>query len=174
MSVPAQKFREAVFQLLYSYDVGRGDEDDMVDLIMHELAITKKVTKEALSRVEKILKKLSEIDAMIGKTSQSYTFERIQSVERNVLRLGLYELLFDDEIPPKVALAEAMRMTRKFGTKESASFVNAILDALYKQSLGEPVDIKQVSLSAAELSKSEQIALEAALNPPQKPELDDE
>jgi len=174
MSVPAQKFREAVFQLLYSYDIGRGNEEDMVDLIMHELTITKKTTKEALSRVQMILKKLSEIDAMIGKTSQSYTFERIQSVERNILRLGLYELLFDDVVPPKVALAEAMRLTRKFGTKESASFVNAILDALYKQSLGEPVDTKQVSHSAAELSKSEQIALEAALNPPQNPESDED
>lgn len=174
MSVPAQKFREAVFQMLYSYDLGRGDENDMIDLIMHELAITKKVAKEALARAQLMRRKLSEIDAMIGKTSQSYTFERIQSVERNVLRLGLYELLFDDTIPPKVALAEAMRLTRKFGTKESAAFVNAILDTIYKQSLGEVVDGKHVSFSATELTKSEQIALEAALNPPQKNELDDE
>lgn len=173
MSVPAQKFREAVFQMLYSYDIGRGTDEDMIELIMHELAITKKVAKEALSRAQMIRKKLSEIDTMIGKTSQSYTFERIQSVERNVLRLGLYELFFDDTIPPKVALAEAMRLTFKFGTKESTKFVNAILDALYKQSLGESFDTKHISLSAEELSKSEQIALEAALNPPQKNESDE-
>lgn len=167
MSVPAQKFREAVFQMLYSLDIGRGNDDDIIDLIMHELEITKKATKEALSRAQMIRKKLPEIDAMISKTSQSYTFERIQSVERNVLRLGLYELFFDDAIPPKVSLAEALRLTRKFGTKESASFVNAILDTLYKQSLGEPVDTALVSFSAAELSKSEQISLKAAITPPQ-------
>lgn len=174
MSVPAQKFREAVFQLLYSYDIGRGDESDMIDLIMNELAITKKTTKEALARAQSIRKKLSEIDEMIGNTSQSYTFERIQSVERNVLRLGLYELFFDEAIPPKVALAEALRLTRKFGTKESASFVNAILDALYKQSLGETVDTKSVASSADELTKSEEIALEAALNPPKNNESDED
>lgn len=165
MSVPAQKFREAVFQMLYSLDIGRSNHDDIIELIMHELKIPKKAAKEALSRAQMILKKLSEIDAMISKTSQSYTFERIQSVERNVLRLGLYELFFDEAIPSKVALAEALRLTRKFGTKESASFVNAILDTLYKQSLGEPVDATLVPLSAKELSQSEQIS--AGLTPPQ-------
>lgn len=166
MSVPAQKFREAVFQMLYSYDIGHTDDDDLIELIMEELAITKKVARNALERKEFILQKLTEIDKMIGKTSQSYSFERIQSVERNVLRLGLFELFFDDTIPPKVALAEAMRLTRKFGTKESASFVNAIMDTLYKESLGEKVDKSQLRRSADDLTKSEQLAQQASLNPP--------
>lgn len=168
MSLPAQKFREAVFQMLYSFDIGHGGEDDMIDLIMQELAITKKTAKEAFLRTQKIREKLPEIDAMISKTSISYTFERIQSVERNILRLGLYELFFDNIIPSKVALAEALRLARKFGTRESASFVNAILDALYKQSTGQAVDNTQISLSAGNLSKSEEIASEAAIKPPQQ------
>lgn len=168
MSIPVQKFREAVFQMLYSSDIARSDDEDIIELIMKELEITKKVARDALARVRLIRTKLPEIDAMIGNTSQSYTFERIQSVERNVLRLGVFELFFDDVIPPKVALAEAMRLTRKFGTKESASFVNAILDTLYKGSLGDKIDTSHILRSADELAKSEKIAQEASLNPPEK------
>lgn len=168
MSIPAQKFREAVFQMLYSYDISHTDDEDLLELLMNELAITKKIAKEALGRMHLIRSKLPEIDKMIGKTSQSYSFERIQSVERNILRLGAFELFFDDAIPPKVALAEAMRLTRKFGTKESASFVNAILDALYKESLGEQVDNAHLHRLAADLTKSEQIAQEASIDPPKR------
>lgn len=166
MPVPVQKFREAVFQMLYSSDIGRPDDEDLIELLMNELSITKKVAQDALERVQSIRVKLPEIDTMIGKTSQSYSFERIQSVERNILRLGVFELFFDDTIPPKVALAEALRLTRKFGTKESATFVNAILDTLYKERLGEETDPSQLHQSAAELAESEQRAKEASLNPP--------
>ena len=65
-----------------------------------------------------------------------YDIDRIHSVERNVLRLGIYELFFDPEIPPKVAIAEAIRMSKKFGTPESVSYVNAIMDNIYKRKQG--------------------------------------
>jgi N utilization substance protein B len=165
-----QKFREAVFQLLYSYDLGEAQEEAMVRLIMEELAITKKIALQAQERASKVRAKLSEIDKLIAETSISYEFERIQSVERNVIRLGLYELLFDDEIPPKVAISEALRLARKFGTKEAAFFVNAILDVHYKKSLGEKPDNTLLERSAQELAESERITLEAALAPKKNPE----
>lgn len=174
MPVPMQKFREAVFQMLYSYDIGGSEEEDIIELLMKELAISKKVLLDAQERVLLIRTHLQKIDKMIANTSQSYAFDRIQSVERNILRLGIYELFYDNTIPAKVALAEAMRLTRKFGTREAASFVNAILDNVYKASLGEEVDAGQLTRSAEDLAKSEVIALEAALNPPQKTTEDDE
>lgn len=69
---------------------------------------------------------------MITEHSTSYEFERIPRIERNVLRLGVYEIMYDSDIPPKVAIAEAIRLTRKFATPESATFVNAILDSILK------------------------------------------
>lgn len=164
MSLPAQKFREIVFQMLYSYDMGRATDENMVDLLCSELAVTKKSVKEAQSRVHKILENLEEIDALITKTSHSYAFERIQSVERNILRMSVFELLFDASIPEKVAIVEAMRLARKFSTKESATFVNAILDMLYKSSQGQAVDHNKLVLSAEELALIEEISKEASLN----------
>jgi len=169
MAVPLQKFREVVFQMLYSYDISHATDENMLDLLTKELSVTRKTVRDAQERVHQIRQKLDQIDEMITKTSHAYAFERIQSVERNVLRLGIFELFFDETIPPKVAISEAMRLARKFGTKESAIFVNAILDALYKSSLGENIDEKQLKHSFEELDKSEQIAKEASQQP-QEPE----
>lgn len=163
MAVPQEKQREIVFQMLYGFDIGRANEDELINLLMKELAVTKKTMLEAQDRVRHIAAILPELDEMIKAASQSYQFDRIQTVERNILRLGLFEIFFDDQIPAKVAISEAIRLTRKFGTPESAGFVNAILDALYKVSQGKYVDVEQLGKTVEELASSEKIANEAAL-----------
>lgn len=141
MPLPPQKFREAVFQILYSQDFKSGEREEMVPFMMNELKTTRKAMVDAHARVDEVLAKLPEIDALIGAGSTEYTFERISRVERTILRLGLFEMLFDETIPEKVAIAEAIRLCRKFGTPESSQFVNAILDGVYKKNAApaEPV-----------------------------------
>lgn len=167
MALPPQKFREIVFQLLYSSDLGFSQEKDIVELIMGELSVTKKNVMTAQSRAAAIETHLAEIDETISKTATSYEFDRIQSVERNILRLGAYEILFDKDIPSVVAIAEAVRLAKKFGTPESASFVNAVLDVIYKTSLGEAADISLLEEKSETLKKSEQAALEIQNEPPE-------
>jgi transcription antitermination protein NusB len=166
MSLPLQKFREVIFQMLYSYDIGKPDDDEIVTLLMKELAVTKKAVKTAQERVKQIIAKQAEIDTMITKTSTSYEFSRIQTIERNILRLSIYELFFDDSIPPKVSIAEAIRLARKFGTPESASFVNAVLDNLYKSSMGEKTNNQEIVQTYDALLKSEEMAKKAIENNP--------
>jgi len=153
MPLPQSKFREVIFVLLYSQDTGNSRSDEIVSLVMKELSVTKKNVYLAMDKVELIRAKQDEIDALITKTSRDYQFERIQTVERNVLRLGIYEMLYDDEIPPKVAIAEALRLSRKFSTPESTSFVNAILDHIYRGP-EDKVSDKEIEESAAILEKS--------------------
>jgi N utilization substance protein B len=92
--------------------------------------VTKKSALLAYARMEKVLAALAGLDAKISAASKEYQFDRISSVEKNALRLGAFEMLCDDEVPPKVAIAEAIRLCRKFATAESAQFVNAILDGV--------------------------------------------
>ncbi|MBA3958387.1 MAG: transcription antitermination factor NusB [Parachlamydiaceae bacterium] len=134
MAIPQQKMRELVFQMLYSHDVGHVNETDMVAFLMAELSVTRQAVKQAQERVRQLLTHQTEIDALITQNTSSYEFDRIHSVERNVLRLGVFELLYDDAIPPKVAIAEALRLAKKFGSPESVSFVNAIIDGIYQKS----------------------------------------
>lgn len=143
MSFSPQKFREIVFQLIYSDDFG-GDSD-VVEMLMAQLAVTKRVVREASAFKDKILGKKAEIDAVIRIHSESYEFERIPRIERNVIRLGVYELIFSKDVPPKVAIAEAIRLSRKFATPEAATFVNAILDSVYKQLVTENTNAPTLS-----------------------------
>lgn len=166
MALPPQKFREVVFQLLYSYDMGFSEEKDIIALVMQELEVSKKNVMAGQERMRALIKHVDEIDNVIGKTATSYEFDRIQSVERNILRLGAYELLFDAEIPPIVAIAEAVRLAKKFGTPESTTFVNAVLDAIYKKSLGQTVDAKALLEKAEILKKSEEAATALQNEPP--------
>lgn len=133
MPIPQQKFREIVFQLLYSINNGFANENDLITLIMGELNVTKNNVKKALERVHEIIQKQPKIDPLIESMSTTYDFERIQTVTKDILRLGVFELLYDSKIPPKVAITEAMRLARKFGAPESGLFVNAILDQLHQK-----------------------------------------
>ncbi len=135
MALPPQKFREIVFQMLYSTDFPCPDREETERMLMGELKVTRKAVLSAREKVDQISVKQAEIDEKISLYSTEYSFDRISRVEKTVLRLGLYELMFDPSLPPLVVIAEAIRLTRKFGTPESAQFVNAILDREYK-SLG--------------------------------------
>jgi len=132
MSVPLQKFREIVLQLLYSYDIAVGEEIDDEAFLASELSVPRKTVGEAYQRMRSLWQVVTRLDSLIEKVCEGYALDRIHRIERNVLRLGLYEMLYDTTIPPKVAIAEAIRLARKFGAPEASSFVNAILDSIYK------------------------------------------
>ncbi len=135
MALPVQKFREIVFQILYSTDFPDPEAEETALMLMAELKVTKRSVLLARERVGYIKEKISLIDEQITQFSTEYSFDRISRVEKNILRLGVYEMLYDASIPSLVVIAEAIRLTRKFGTPESAQFVNAILDRLYKSSM---------------------------------------
>ncbi len=130
MAISQQKLREIVFQLLFSQNFSSSEEDEIASFMMHQLLVTKKVLKEAQAKCKEISSKLEEIDSLVVRYCDSYEFKRIAEVEKSILRLAIYELCYVDSLPPKVTIAEAIRLTRKFATAESAGFVNAVLDAI--------------------------------------------
>ncbi|MBX7065603.1 MAG: transcription antitermination factor NusB [Parachlamydiales bacterium] len=144
MPLPPQKFREAVFQILFTSDFAPIPEE-MVAFMMAEMKTTRREIQGAIDRVKEILEKLPEIDPAIADASTGYDFDRISRVERTILRLGLFELLFDPRTPPAIAIAEGIRLCRKFGTVESAQFINAILDGI-SQKHAAPAAETQVSV----------------------------
>ncbi len=146
MSLPPNKFREIVFQALFS----TGEEEGLVPLLMKERKVTRKAVKQGLERAAAIRAITADLDEVIEKSSASYPIERIQKVELCILRLGAYEILHDEAIPPKVAIDEAVRLTRKFSTREATAFVNAVLDHIYHGGASSPVEEAAESLQASE------------------------
>ncbi|CAM0117345.1 transcription antitermination factor NusB [Rhabdochlamydiaceae symbiont of Dictyostelium giganteum] len=131
MSLPKQKLREIVFHLLYS-DHFEPFQEDNIFFLMEYHKTTKKYLFMAQDTVKAIRTSLEKIDELIQKYATGYEFDRIPQVEKSLLRLGIFEILYDQETPPKVAISEAMRLTRKFATTEGSGFINAILDTIYQ------------------------------------------
>jgi len=79
-----------------------------------------------------ILERRDELDRMIGERTVGWRFERLPLIDRNILRLGLFELLFCDDVPPEVAIDEAVELSKKFGTDQAKVYINGILDRIWK------------------------------------------
>ena len=139
MVVPQRKFREIVFQMVFSQDLNESIDFKTITSLLDQLTVKKKTLRQAHVRMQSVFEKQDEIDELISLCSKSYDFKRISCVERNILRLGVFELLHDEEIPPKVTLSEAVRLSRKFGTPEGGAFVNAVLDTIYQKQIKERV-----------------------------------
>jgi len=144
MQIPKQKFREAVFLILYSHDMAEPAPNEIIKLVSKELKISKKAAELAFEKFLTIRPNIAKIDENISIAATEYAFERIQRIERNILRLGIFEMELDDEIPPKVAIAEGIRLARKFSTKESANFINAVLDHRFRELQGLEADREKI------------------------------
>ncbi len=156
MAIAQQKFREILFQLIFSQNFTSLEEEETSDFLMQQLKVTRKVMKQAHAKCREVFAKWEEIDQLIIRFCKSYDFPRISEVEKSILRLGLYELCYtdsDSRVPPKVVIAEAIRLTRKFATAESAGFVNAILDAVHQAQgpITENREHDQISTSVSSL-----------------------
>lgn len=130
--IAPHKFREVVFQLLYSADFSQCSLEDIMSMVMEKVTVTKKVVREAYAMQQLITAREEEINAVIQKNAQSYQIHRIPKIEYNILRLGIYELLYCPDLSFKITISEAIRLSRKFATKESANFINAVLDSVHR------------------------------------------
>jgi len=129
-------------QSLYEWDFrGRKQENlpGIIDRNVKEFAAGLEDTTFVSQLVDGVMKHLSELDKIIEKAAPQWPLEQIAVVDRNVLRLGLYELLFGnrEEVPPKVAINESIELAKSFGGDSSGKFVNGVLGAVYKE-MGEP------------------------------------
>ncbi len=132
MNLPHEKFRELVFQVLFSCHFLDNLEGQDPTFFMSQLKTTKKNVLIAFEEVEKILLCKEQLDKEISETSTSYDISRIQAVELNILRLCLYELKKKEPLEHEIIISEGVRLAKKFSTSQSISFINGVLDQLYK------------------------------------------
>lgn len=134
--------RSIVLQSLFEWDLNDIDKAGMHDVLkrnVEEFAPNNSDTPFMEKLLDGVLQKQTEIDLVIEKAAPEWPIDRISPVDRNILRLGLFELLFADrgEVPAKVAINEAIELAKQFGGDNSSRFVNGVLGAVYKE-IGEP------------------------------------
>lgn len=133
--------RSTVLQALYEWDFG-GQKTAAAEILARDVpefapgSENDQFMKDLLSGV---MDKQKDLDDVISKAAPEWPIEKIAVLDRNILRIGLYELLFADrkQVPPKVAINEAIELAKKFGGETSGKFINGVLGAVYKE-MGEP------------------------------------
>jgi len=144
--------RSIAMQTLYEWDFNHGKDsppkadqplagkiDEILERNIQEFGPGLEDDEFVQDLIKGVLENQEKIDAIIIKTAPEWPLEQINLVDRNVLRLGIYELLFGNRggVPPKVAINEAIELAKSFGGETSGKFVNGVLGTIYR-AIGEP------------------------------------
>ncbi len=132
--IDRSRSRAWALQVHYRWE-SSGFEGSLRDALVDTTA-TRLVARRRLPYVRRLMtlldEHLDEIDEALQASLENWSLDRLSQIDRAVLRIGAAELLYQDEIPPKVAIQEAIRLAEAYGGEESPRFVNGVLDALYK------------------------------------------
>lgn len=140
--------RTLAMQILYQWDFNGRDTDNIqfiIGTIFEEFAPDFEDDGFVEGLLRGILVNIEEIDLYITKYAPDWPLDQITYIDRNILRIGSYELIFDENIPPKVAINEAIEIGKSFGGESSGKFINGVLGAIYKENK-EIIDKTKISL----------------------------
>ncbi len=126
-----RKARECALQMLFSFDLARPSVDELLQTYWGEMAeATQEVREFANELTIGTITHLSEIDERIRQRTEHWRISRMAVVDRNLLRMAVYEFLYQPHTPKTVAINEALEIARRFSTSEATQFINGILDAI--------------------------------------------
>ena len=137
-----RKSREFALQVLYQLNISK--QDPLTALTQFREHFLSNGETDAFQKrlVLGVLEHCSELDRLIERYSENWRLDRINLIERNILRMAIFELLFCEEIPPKVTINEAIDLGKRYGSEDSGSFINGILDRIQHEVVRKPIDPK--------------------------------
>ena len=130
--------RELALKFLYQTEFNSNSPDSELNSFCDRANVSEEVQNFTQALIKNILFHKKEVDELLEKISANWAPDRMAVIDKNILRLGICELLFDSKTPPKVVINEAVEIAKKFGTEESPEFINGILDKVFKDSKVAP------------------------------------
>ncbi|PWT92232.1 MAG: transcription antitermination factor NusB [Acidobacteria bacterium] len=127
------KAREFALQVLYALDLNPIPPHDFMNMFWEIHSPKKEIIDYASHLILGTLSRRKDIDALIAEHSNNWKIGRMAVTDRNILRLGTFELLEEPTVPSKVVINEAIEIAKKFGSSDSATFVNGILDSIHQK-----------------------------------------
>lgn len=125
--------REFALQILFQLDITKDPLQEGIDLFWAIREFPEEIKEFANCLVKGTIKNLNFIDQCIASSATNWSLNRMPTVDRNILRFSVYEILFKPEIPDKVSINEALEIAKEYGSDESPSFINGILDNISKE-----------------------------------------
>jgi N utilization substance protein B len=134
--------RELAMQALFYIDMSQNGPNGLLDRFCENFKPPVGVAPFFLKLVKGVLEAKPDIDKIIERFSANWKLHRMSCVDRNVMRIAVYEMLFCNDIPQKVSINEAIDVGKKFGTEDSGAFINGILDSIRMALESEDINIK--------------------------------
>ncbi|MCS6884866.1 MAG: transcription antitermination factor NusB [Acidobacteriota bacterium] len=134
-----RKARECALQMLFQYDLARPSVDELIDTYWEEISdlsqneYYEEIKDFASQLARGTIEHLAEIDSWISRRTKHWRIPRMAVVDRNLLRMAVYEFLYRPDIPKTVVINEALEIARRFSTYEATQFINGVLDAIKKE-----------------------------------------
>ncbi|MBT3922274.1 MAG: transcription antitermination factor NusB [Nitrospina sp.] len=125
--------RELALKFLYQTEFNPENREDQMEQFCERADTHPEVIEFMKLLVDKVFARSEEVDIQLKKFSDHWALDRMSMVDRNILRLGISELLFLTSTPPKVVINEAVEIAKKFGSDDSPDFINGILDKVFKE-----------------------------------------
>lgn len=123
--------REIALQILYQIEMTQSDVEEAIKLFWNNFKYRQEAKPFSLELVYGVCNHKAEIDALLERSSKNWKLSRMSLVDRNILRIALYEIIYrGDEIPFKVAINEAIDLGKKYGSEDSGAFINGVLDSI--------------------------------------------
>jgi N utilization substance protein B len=131
-----RKARELAMKALFCMDMLKNESDELLERLEVRLKPPQDIQAFYVSLIKGVIVNKPQIDQTIETYSSNWKISRMGYVDRNILRIATYELLFCPDIPPKVTINEAVDIGKLYGTEDSGAFINGILDVIYRKNAG--------------------------------------
>ena len=128
-----RKARELALQMLFQHDVAGNDPDEIIETFEDIQRVRPNIREFAIRVFRGTLEKQAEIDRIVVEQAENWRLERRAVVDRNLIRMAIYEMMFLHDTPKLVILDEAIEIGKRFGTEKTSQFVNGILDGVLKR-----------------------------------------
>lgn len=135
--------REVALQLLFQREHNSGADRPAIEAFAVERIRDSDVRRFCLELFDGVVAHLEELDQKLSAAAENWRLARMTTVDRNLLRLGAFEILCQKETPPAVALDEAIELARRFGSADSSAFVNGVLDRLRREAHPSPEPVQE-------------------------------
>lgn len=148
------ELRESIFKILFMGDFNSKEEmPEQLDLYFGNLnqehgGLSEKDQAYMQQKYQHVREQMDEIDVVLNECTTSWKTSRMSKVDLNILRLAVYEMLYDEEIPVRVAINEAVEIAKRFGGEESASFINGILGKVSREKCSKEVKEEEENTGA--------------------------
>lgn len=129
-----RKSRELALQMLFQWDLGRQEHPQVIESFLKPRRLDSETERFARLLFEGAVEEAAVLDDLVRAHAEHWKFERIAAVDRNILRLALFELRHVPENPPAVVINEALELGRRFSGADSVEFINGVLEAAWKGS----------------------------------------